>query len=299
MVNHFQACTNPYLYAMEGKTITVHNWQELQEALYRDSWNKQLLRHRSSYVYRGVEDKDYELSSTLNRLGESHLEKHLLRNFRKYSHKQIKSEYTSIWNWLALAQHHGLPTRLLDWTYSPYIALHFATADFSRYNQDGAIWAVNYVDSKRYLPDQLALVIEREGSHIFTAEMLERAVRSLPELGQLKREVFALFFEPPSIDDRIVNQYAVFSMMSNPNTLISKWLSEREVRFFKIIIPASLKWEIRDKLDQSNINERVLFPGMDGLATWLKRHYRDVRLEYPQDRKVQEERERPLEGGKD
>jgi hypothetical protein len=282
---------------MNGQTITVKSWQELQEALYHDSWNEQLLRYRSSYVYRGLENKDYELSSTLNRLGESHLEKHLLRNFRKYSHKQIKSEYTSIWNWLALAQHHGLPTRLLDWTYSPYVALHFATADFSRYHQDGVIWAVNYVDSKRHLPDQLSLIIEREGSHIFTAEMLERTVRSLPELGQLKQEDFALFFEPPSIDDRIVNQYAVFSMMSNPNVIISNWLPGREVRYFKIIIPAELKWEIRDKLDQSNINERVLFPGLDGLASWLKRHYRDVRLEYPTRTRLLEEQEKPSEGG--
>jgi hypothetical protein len=281
---------------MKGNTIEVNSWGELQDVLYKDSWNEQLLRYRSGYVYRGLEDHSYDLTSTLNRLGESHLEKHLLRNFRKYSHKQIKSEYTSIWNWLALAQHHGLPTRLLDWTYSPYVALHFATADFNRYGQDGAIWAVNYVDSKRYLPDQLSLIIEREGSHIFTAEMLERAVQSLPGLGQLKREDFALFFEPPSIDDRIVNQYAVFSMMSNPNSIISQWLQGLEVRYFKIIIPARLKWEIRDKLDQSNINERVLFPGLDGLATWLKRHYRDVRLEYPQRESAPDEQERPSEG---
>jgi len=282
---------------MKGNTIEVNSWGELQDVLYKDSWNEQLLRYRSGYVYRGLEDHSYDLTSTLNRLGESHLEKHLLRNFRKYSHKQIKSEYTSIWNWLALAQHHGLPTRLLDWTYSPYVALHFATADFNRYGQDGAIWAVNYVDAKRYLPDQLSLIIEREGSHIFTAEMLERTVQSLPGLGQLKQEDFALFFEPPSIDDRIVNQYAVFSMMSNPNSIISHWLQGREVRYFKIIIPARLKWEIRDKLDQSNINERVLFPGLDGLATWLKRHYRDVRLEYPQRESTPDEQQRPSEGG--
>ncbi|MEQ8704306.1 MAG: FRG domain-containing protein [Phaeodactylibacter sp.] len=265
----------------QGETIRVKNWSELQDVLYHDSWNDQLQRFRSGYVYRGMEDMNYELTSTLNRLGESHLEKHLLRNFRKYSHKQIRSEYTSVWNWLALAQHHGLPTRLLDWTYSPYVALHFTTNDFNRYDRDGAIWAVNYVDTKTYLPDQLALIIEEEGSHIFTAEMLERAVDSLSRLSHLKKDDFAVFFEPPSIDDRIVNQYAVFSMMSNPNTLLSDWLTGREVRYFKIIIPAELKWEIRDKLDQSNINERVLFPGLDGLAIWLKRHYRDVRLEPP------------------
>jgi len=260
---------------MQVQTIEVQSWSELMDALFHDSWSKGLQRFRSSYVYRGLEDANYDLTSTLNRLGESHLEKHLLRNFRKYS--QIEGENKSIWNWLALAQHHGLPTRLLDWTYSPLVALHFATANFMHFDKDGMIWAVNYVDTKEYLPDQLVSIIGDEGSHIFTAEMLDRAVSSIPELGTLKKEDFAVFFEPPSLDQRIVNQYAVFSMMSNPNRTISEWLSTAEVRYFRIVIPAELKWEIRDKLDQSNINERVLFPGLDGLARWLKRHYRDTR----------------------
>ncbi len=280
---------------MNGKDIVIENWAHLQEVLYFDSWNEQLHRYRSAYVYRGLEDSNYKLTSTLNRLGESHLEKHLLRNFRKYSHKQISSEYKSVWNWLALAQHHGLPTRMLDWTYSPYVALHFSTADFTKYHKDGVIWAVNYVDTKNYLPDQLARIIEEEGSHIFTAEMLERTVSNLPELSNLKKDDFPIFFEPPSIDDRIVNQYAVFSMMSNPSILISDWLKGREVSYFRIIIPAAMKWEIRDKLDQSNINERVLFPGLDGLATWLKRHYRDVRLEVREKKGAPDEDEKPSE----
>jgi hypothetical protein len=263
--------------------VTVNSWGELQEALYTDSYAPDLLRFRSSYVYRGLEDVSYDLSTSLNRLGESHLERHLLRNFRKYS--QLDDHRESLWNWLAMAQHHGLPTRLLDWTYSPYVALHFVTADFTTFDRDGMIWAANYVDTKEYLPDQLKKIISEEGSHIFTAEMLDRAVKSLEELTRLKKEEFAVFFEPPSLDQRIVNQYAVFSMMSNPDSQLDAWLQQRKLRHFRIIIPAELKWEIRDKLDQSNINERVLFPGLDGLATWLKRHYKDIRKaqKYPKD----------------
>jgi len=275
--------------------IEVQSWSELLDALYNDSWAPYLQRFRSSYVYRGLENKNYRLTTTLNRLGESHLEKHLLRNFRKYS--QIEDENKSIWNWLALAQHHGLPSRLLDWTYSPLVALHFATANFMNFEEDGMIYAVNYVDSKEYLPDQLKKVIEEEGSHIFTAEMLDRAVKSLPELSRLKKDEFAIFFEPPSLDQRIVNQYAVFSMMSNPNAVISDWLPSKQLRHFRIIIPAELKWEIRDKLDQSNINERVLFPGLDGLATWLKRHYRDTRLSSPSQRNKKTNVSRSLKNG--
>lgn len=260
---------------MDVKTLRVESWAELMDALYLDSYNAFLHRYRSSYVYRGMEDADDTLHTTLNRLGESHLEKHLLRNFIKYG--QSESDFGSIWNWMALAQHHGLPTRFLDWTYSPLVALHFATANFMNYEKDGIIYALNYVDAKIYLPPELASIIEEEGSHIFTAEMLDRAVNNLPQLEALQKEPFALFFEPPSINPRIVNQYAIFSMMSDPSVVVSDWLPGRQVRAFRIIIPSKLKWEIRDKLDQSNINERVLFPGLDGLARWLKRHYWDIR----------------------
>ncbi len=254
--------------------IEANTWEELQEALYYDDWLDDLSRYRSKYVYRGVKKAKYQLTTSLNRLVETHLEKHLLRNFVKYS--QI-SERKSVWNWLALAQHHGLPTRLLDWTYSPLVALHFATDDFTDFDTDGMIWAINYPDAIKYLPSELTEIIAAEGSHVFTAEMLDRGVESLDALQKLSNDPFPLFFEPPSIDGRIVNQYSVFSMMSQPDVIISQWLEAKDIKWFKIPIKSHLKWKIRDRLDQANINERVLFPGLDGLAAWLKRHYIDVR----------------------
>ena len=51
------------------------------------------------------------------------------------------------------------------------------------------------------------------------------------------------------------------------------WLANRPDLYFRIILPARLKWEVRDKLDQANITERVLLPGLGGLSRWLHRHY--------------------------
>ncbi|MGH7494108.1 MAG: FRG domain-containing protein, partial [bacterium] len=89
----------------------------------------------------------------------------------------------------------------------------------------------------------------------------------------LSPTAFAAFFQSPSLDDRIVNQYAAFSTMSNSTARLDDWLERHPLLYRKIVIPASLKWEIRDKLDKSNINERMLFPGLDGLAGWLRRYY--------------------------
>ena len=251
----------------------MNSWEELMGYLFHDSWNDHINRYRSPYVYRGMSNKGNDLSTTLDRLGEPHLERHLLRNFMKYSTDDSVHHERPFWHWLALANHHGLPTRLLDWSYSPLVALHFATVKLNTYDEDGAIWAVNYVDSKNHLPKEMADVISSEGSHIFTAELLDEIVDSLSDLKALKDDPYVVFIEPPSVSQRIVNQYAVFSMMSDAEVKLHEWLFSTDIKCFKIIIPADLKWEIRDKLDQSNINERVLFPGLDGLASWLKRQY--------------------------
>jgi hypothetical protein len=108
---------------------------------------------------------------------------------------------------------------------------------------------------------------------VFTAEMLSRGADSLQAFDRLAPEPFVVFLEPPSLDDRIVNQFALFSLLSDVSVPLDSWLSAHPNVFRKIVIPARLKDEVRDKLDQANITERVLFPGLDGLSQWLTRYY--------------------------
>ena len=254
--------------------IVVNSWCRLQDELFEGAWDAGLGRFRTNCAFRGLSDAGYRLDITLMRLGGDYarLEKHLLRNFRKYAYRTGIHPH-SIWHWLSVAQHHGLPTRLLDWTHSPLCAMHFATANIEKFQLDGAIWVVDYVEVHKRLPAKLKGQLNNEEANVFTAEMISDAVASLQDLPEMAAEPFVIFFEPPSMDDRIVNQFALFSMMTDPTVRLNDWLKHFSECWRQIIIPAELKWEIRDKLDQSNITERVLFPGLDGLSRWLTRHY--------------------------
>jgi hypothetical protein len=239
-----------------------------------NSWREDIQRFRSPYAFRGVSEIHDELETSLAKLGGNFavMEPHLLRNFRKYA-QAASVEHDNIWNWLSLAKHHGLPTRLLDWSYSPFIALHFATSNIDKFDQDGVIWAVDYSAVHRNSPEHLRNELRREGSDVLTVEMLYSVAQTLKEFDELSESNFVVFLEPPSIDERIVNQHALFSLMSSPEARLIEWLGNHPQSCQRIILPAHLKWEVRDKLDQANITERVLFPGLDGLGTWLRRQY--------------------------
>jgi hypothetical protein len=254
----------------------VASWLEILDALYEGSWNAELRRFRSSFAFRGLPSLDHTLESSLLRLASrpadtARLELALLRNFRKYAHGEGPRS-DSMWDWLSLAQHRGLPTRLLDWTYSPLVALHFATEDPATFDEDGVIWCVNFGATNKHLPKRLRRLLEREQSDSFTVEML-RPLRAFAQFDRLSKAPFVIFLEPPAIDPRILHQHSLFSVMSTPTARLDDWLRAHPELFRRVTVPAHLKREIRDKLDQANINERVLFPGLDGLSRWLSRYY--------------------------
>lgn len=258
--------------------VAIESWDHLHAEVFRDAWNPRLGRYRSSWLFRGGSRANFDLKTSLMRLGGEYwkMEGHLLRNFRKYAHRETVP-FDDDWNWLALGQHHGLPTRLLDWTYSPYVAMHFATQDPDAHDEDGVVHMVNFRDAHRRLPEELIGILSADGSHVFTTELMSRYALTLRDfdakaLGSGVKP-FVLFFEPPSLDERITNQFAVFSLTSNPRITLDAWIAGEQSLARRLVIDRRLKWEIRDKLDQANITERVLFPGLDGLSRWLARQY--------------------------
>jgi FRG domain len=253
--------------------VRVGSWRELTEALYEIPQTA-YGRHRSDFVYRGLADESWGLETSLQRLGGDYVnvERPLLRAFRKYAEPgSIPAD--TLWVRLAVAQHHGLPTRVIDWTVSPRVAVHFATAEEEHYDKDGVVWCVDVVKAQMLLPAGLLDILKGEYAYLFSVEMLE----SIPELKQFdslgKHHPFVLFFEPPSLDARIVNQGAIMSVMPGPTLMLDEFLLNHPYLVRRIIIPKEVKWEIRDKLDQDNVTERMLFPGLDGLGRWLKRYY--------------------------
>lgn len=289
--------------------IRVTSWLELLEVLHQNSWNAELRRFRSPYVFRG-QGRAARLTTSLQRLsGETRdLERYLVRAFRKYAQANVQTENV-LWYWLALGQHHGVPTRLLDWSYSPLVALHFATAEERDYDKDGVIWMLDMATTNAALPGPLSHLLQHEGSSVFTTDMLatfspregsqglsfDADIQWLERMERESGHPFLMFLEPPSLDQRIVQQSALFSLLSNPVDDLETWLGQYDGAARRVHLPAELKWEVRDRLDQANVTERTLFPDLGGLGQWLRRYYRrrgDEMPEQEEDRTPEDERNR-------
>ncbi len=233
---------------------------------------------RLNYTFRGQKSEKYRLSSSLKRIYGSqanYVEKRLLENFKKYG-VAINSEIgNSVWKNISTAQHHGIPTRFLDFSYAPLVALHFALLD-NEMNENAVVWAINMeIVHNNLIPKKYINILKKFDAYSFTIEMLEELKVTIQDYNyDMKNEGF-IFLEPISVDARIVNQWSNFAIIPDELEPLDTFLedSKFEKLAYKFIIPYDKISRIRKQLDYMGINERILFPDLDGLASYLKRRY--------------------------
>jgi hypothetical protein len=201
------------------------------------------------YLYRGLSNViDHELVPTVGRyLADFHKfgktkrdllfeESQAFRVFYKEAKGNIDHEPSSYWEWLAIAQHHGLPTRLLDWSYSAAVALFFA------------------VESNG-LNDAVIYVLDR------TVKFL--SVNQEKEIDPLGCKDLIAYL-PRHITPRIRAQNGLFTVHPDPTEPL------REGIVARLIIPREFCFSIHHGLNLMGINRKALFPDVDGLSAWIK-----------------------------
>jgi FRG domain len=212
------------------------------------------------FLFRGVTDREYKLIPSIARGWESDPKLEMLKTTEKFILDQFKSRaigqltYKPLddWEWLMLGQHHGLKTRLLDWTHNPLIALYFALGNnASEQEVDGAVYlfqGLNIVD--RALADPFSISTD-------------------------------YYINPPHISPRIAAQASHFTISNNPkipleekydpditsdNTSANIVASNKNIKVQKIIVKSESKPTILFNLKRFGVGPATLFPGLDGLC---------------------------------
>jgi hypothetical protein len=235
-------------------------------------------RRRDTGVYRGCSDARATLRTSLDMLdpekphGKSHLEAHILRNFIRHSRPHFRVPPVNDWELLVTAQHHGLPTRLMDWTYSPLVAAHFATIFPSK--GDRVVWRLEWQELHRKFkfPDVAFLIQD--------LAQISKSDEGLTPWKLFKHEEvpreFACLLDPPSLDARIVAQSAAFTLCTDTSRPFEEFLAAHNLEdaLTKFVIAAEDVAKVRDQLDLVGVNERQLFPDLDGVSAEMRRYYR-------------------------
>lgn len=191
-----------------------------------------------AFMYRGLSSIDYKQIPKVARnwhLGIDLLktiEKQLLDRFIISATPHLEFRLDNTWEWLALAQHHGLPTRFLDWTQNPLVALYFACRE--NHQKDGLVFFSSGIST-------LNLDVEKNPFEIKNNYM----------------------WVPKHFSQRLTNQRGVFTISKDPLKEFHNGV------FFKVIIEASSKLKILNTLKKYGINFPTLFPGLDSIAKFI------------------------------
>lgn len=265
----------------------------------------------SNIIYRGHGKEEYKLSSTLERLvkdindteekqtGNSNkfrkrkdAEDWLLQEFRRgiHHHHQVTLDDDDRLGWLSLMQHHGTPTRLLDWTLSPYVALYFAAQPG---NKECAVYACSPAILDGLCGDIQTVADVDEATRMTLTPLMEKlvtsnsdiearheAINDLLRCGAARDLPIAAVIRPFRLNLRVVAQQGVFMVPLSDELPFEKCLLQSALKsrhegplLHKITIKEYNRNEILRELQRMNISQQTLFPGLDGYAKSLADHY--------------------------
>ena len=262
---------------MPVREVVVESLGELVDRVTPLEPDPETGKRRYTGIFHGSLDPGHRLFTSLDRLGgvdrphgKAALEEHIFRNVIRYSRPFVEPP-VSDWELLVTAQHHRVPTRLLDWTYSPLVAAHFATRP-SRELCDRVVWRLDWRQVHRHFgfPELAFLIQDLQGilddGRPFTPwSLFDRA-----DIGD-----FACMIDPPSINPRIVAQTAVFTLITDNRVSFDRFLARHglDSALERYLIPATALDRFRDQLDLVGMDERRLFPDLDGVAAQMRRYY--------------------------
>jgi FRG domain len=223
------------------------------------------VRSDPTIVWRRQRASSWGLTPSLFRLKQKSKEWHsieyfLLRNFEKSNTRWVREQYAEdFMHRLALAQHHGLPTPLLDWTESPLIALFFAcldAVDSPNDIHDGAVWRLqtNYV----------SLIVSEQQidrTNLPTGVQMPKIPEGTAK--GLNGNFDTFLFYPPRLHARQVNQLGAYTVHPNPTseeTTDFATSHRREVSLKKDVIPKAIKHETFAKLWSFGVRYESAFP---------------------------------------
>jgi len=209
------------------------------------------------------------------------VEEMLLREFRRnfFRYSQYQPWDIDRTEWIAYMQHHGTPTRFLDWTYSFYVALFFAL-DKVRVNTKSAIWAVDHDACWTIVVDKLPKVIPKLEDNDKDSEALDMVLSSNEEL-VCPLNAFCL-------NERLAVQQGIFLAPCAPKiefqqcfdstfaTCPDKW-KKIEIECSKEFLQKSLS-----ELQRMNVGATSLFPGLDGFCRGISEKIPLKKLWYEQ-----------------
>lgn len=260
---------------MLQETITIKDWEQFVRVAAKAS----IKGPEGANTFRGQSDSSWGLEPSLLRLlremnvdNSSHaleIESKGVAEFRKLAH--LHSEHCAqhsphdLLFWWEMMQHYQAPTRLLDWTQSPYVALYFAVTEHPKV--DGAIFCMDaarlgWIQSTRR---------GRPGFENFDAlKHLQSAL-----VGE-EYEVSMGLISCPKPTDRMIAQQSEFTYSTEllephdrtADTIVYGGVhgGEGHTIFRKYVIPAELKLEMQARLFAMNMTASSLFPGLDGLG---------------------------------